>query len=120
MSEKTKKVLALIFTILPSLMVVMSGVMKLSGSEQVVTGLSKIGFGSLISVLGAVELISVALFLYPKTYKIGFYLLLSYLGGAAAIEISTGQNPVALALIALAWIGVFLKGQDNFLPATSK
>lgn len=119
MSEKTKKVLALIFSILPSLMVVMSGVLKLSGSEKM-AGLAKIGFGSLLPVLGAVELISVALFLFPKTYKIGFYLLLSYLGGASAIEISTGQNPMGLILIALLWIGFYFKNQENFLPSGSK
>ncbi len=115
MSEKTKKVLSLIFSILPSIAVVMSGIMKLTGSEELVTGLTKAGFGPYIPVFGLVELVSVALFLYPPTYKTGFYLLLSYLGGAAAIELSGGQPPVALALIALLWVSVWFRGSEHFL-----
>jgi len=59
MSNKTKKILSTILLVIPSLMVVFSGIMKLAGSEQIVTGLSKIGYGSLISILGIAELVFV-------------------------------------------------------------
>lgn len=114
MSNKTRKILSIIFLAIPSLMVVLSGVMKLSGSEEIVTGLSKIGYASLISTLGAAELIFVILLWIPKTWKIGFYFLLSYLGGAAAIEISGGKPVVALVLIALLWVGVYVKDKQMF------
>ena len=70
----------------------------------------------LILLFGIAEIIFAVLFLAPATYKAGFFLILSYLGGAAAVEISTGQPPVALVLIALTWMGVFLRDKKNFLP----
>jgi hypothetical protein len=115
MSSKTQKILAIIFMALPSIMLVMSGVMKISGGEQVVTGLTKAGYGPYIKIFGIAEIVFVALFWIPKTYKIGFYFILSYLGGAAAVEIAGGANPVALVLIALTWIGFYLKDKSNFL-----
>lgn len=117
MSTKTRKILSFILILIPSAILVMSGFAKLSGNPQVTEGLSKIGFGPVLKILGIAELIFVALFLYPKTQKIGFYLILSYLGGAAAIEISVGAPPMALVYIAFAWIGIFIKDQKQFLPA---
>lgn len=81
--------------IIPSLMLIMSGVMKLIGADQIVAGLTKIGLGSYITLFGIIELIAVALFLYPKTYKIGFLLICCYLGGALSIELATAQPPSA-------------------------
>lgn len=107
----------MVLMLIPSAMLVVSGIFKLSGNPQVTEGLTQLGFGSLIKIMGIAELLFVGLFLYPKTQKIGFYLILSYLGGASAIEISTGQPPVALAYIALVWLGLFVKDSKQFLPA---
>lgn len=119
MSGKTKKMLSIILLAIPSLMLLLSGVMKLSGSEQVVTGLSKIGYGSLISTLGIAEIVFVALLWIPKTWKIGFLLLLSYLGGAAAIEVMAGKG-MAFIFIALLWAGAYLKESTMFVSSSSK
>lgn len=100
--------------VIPSLMLIMSGIMKLAGAEQVVTGLTKAGLGNFITLIGVVELLSVALFLYPKTYKIGFLLLCSYLGGAMCIELAGGQPPMAAIFIAIIWISVFLRDKNVF------
>ncbi|PLK43167.1 MULTISPECIES: DoxX family protein [unclassified Emticicia] len=115
MSNKTKKILSIIFLAIPSLLLLMSGVMKISGAEQVVTGLTKGGFGPYITAFGVAEIIFVILLWIPKTYKVGFYFILSYLGGAAAVELAGGQNPIAFGLIALAWIGFYFKSEENFI-----
>lgn len=114
MSNKTKKIASIIFLALPSLMLVMSGIMKIMGGEQIVTGLTKAGYGPYITVFGIAEIVFVMLLWIPKTYKIGFYFILSYLGGAAASEVAGGGFPMAMVLIALAWIGFYLKDQNNF------
>ena len=114
MSSKTRKILSIVLLAIPSIMVVFSGVMKIAGSEQVVTGLSKIGYGSLITTLGIAELVFVALLWIPKTWKIGFLLLLSYLGGAAAIEVMAGKG-MALIFIALLWAGAYFKNSAMFV-----
>ncbi len=117
MSDKTRKIIAFIFILLPALLTAYSGFVKLSGNEMVVNGLTKMGYASYIQLLGIAEIIFVVLLFIPKTYKLGFVLLLSYWGGAAALEVSTGQFPVALVLIALAWIGVYLKDRKMFLAS---
>ena len=117
MSAKTKKIVAFIFILLPALLTAYSGFVKLSGNEMVVDGLTKMGYGSYIRLLGIAEIIFVVLLFIPKTYKLGFVLLLSYWGGAAALEVSTRQFPVALVLITFAWIGVYLKDRKMFLAS---
>ncbi|WP_259014243.1 hypothetical protein [Emticicia fluvialis] len=115
MSNKTKKILSIIFLAIPSFMLLVSGIMKITGAEQVVTALAKAGLGSYITAFGIAEVIFVILLWIPKTYKVGFYFILSYLGGAASIELAEGNNPIAFGLIALAWIGFFLKSEENFI-----
>jgi hypothetical protein len=81
----------------------------------VVQGLTKGGLGPYIKFLGTIELLSLALFIYPKTYKIGFLLLCSYLGGAMSIELASGQPPMAAIFLAVIWISVFLRDKLMFL-----
>ncbi|MBL7909835.1 MAG: DoxX family protein [Bacteroidia bacterium] len=117
MTTKTKRIISIVLMIIPSLMLLMSSVMKLIGAEQIVTGLTKAGLGNFITLIGVIELLSVALFLYPKTYKIGFLLLCSYLGGAMCIEMAGGQPPMAAVFIAIIWISVFLRDKNMFLAS---
>ena len=120
MTSKARKIISIILLAIPSLITLLSGVMKLSGSEQVVTGLSKMGYGPLISILGVAEFIFVILLWIPKTWKVGFFFLLSYLGGAAAIEISEGLPPTALIFIALLWAGAYFKDGYMFSWSAQK
>jgi hypothetical protein len=119
MTSKTKNIVAIAVGAAPAAMVLMSAFMKLSQNPQMVDGLTKGGMGSYITMLGAIEVISVALFFYPKTNKIGFYLLCSYLGGALATELSHGMPPMSALLIALFWVSMFIKDKANFFPAST-
>ena len=94
--------------------------MKLAHAEQIVTGLTKIGLGSYITFIGCIELISLILFIYPKTYKIGFLLLCCYLGGALSIELAGGQPPMAAIFLIMLWVSVYLKDKWMFLAKDSK
>ena len=114
MSTKTKKIISLVLLILPSLMLIMSAVMKLSGAPEVVTGLTKIGLGSYIKLFGVIEIAAVLMLFYSKTYKIGFLLLCCYLGGALSIELAGGQPPMATVFLILIWVGVYLKDKTVF------
>jgi hypothetical protein len=116
MSQKTIRIIAWTLMILPSLMLSMSGFMKVSGSQEIVDSMTMGGFGNYVLLLGIVELVSVVLFLYPKTYKIGFLLLCCYLGGAFAVELGSGQPPVAAILLVVLWIAVFLRNRYVFIP----
>lgn len=72
---KAKKMITIAVTVIAALMVVMSGMMKLTGSKELVDGLTKVGVGEYLTILGLMEIGFTALFLYPKTMKIGFILL---------------------------------------------
>nr|WKN38773.1 DoxX family protein [Tunicatimonas sp. TK19036] len=116
---KTKKIITKVFTGIASLMVVASGVMKLLGAEEVVNTMNKVGVGDYIILLGLMEILFTALFLYPKTMKIGFILLSCYFAGALATELSHNGpllNPIIPMV--LVWIAAFLRDQSVFLPAS--
>jgi hypothetical protein len=89
--------------------------MKLTHAQAIVEGFSKSALINYITLIGIIELVSVALFLIPKTTKLGFLLLCSYLGGAIAVELAGGQAPTAAIFLALIWISVFLKDRSLFL-----
>lgn len=114
MSKKTR-VLSIVLMAIPSLMLIMSAIMKLSHAPAIVEGFSKSALINYITLLGVIELLSVGLFLYPKTSKIGFLLLCSYLGGAIAIELAGGQPPMAAIFLSLFWIAVYLRNKLMFV-----
>lgn len=115
MTNKTTRIISIVLMAIPSLMLVMSGVMKLMAAPQIVEGLGKMGLGSYITIFGIIELIAVGLFIYPKTSRIGFLLICCYLGGALSIELAGGQKPTAAALLVLLWVSVFLTNKTMFL-----
>jgi hypothetical protein len=114
MSDKTKKIISIALIVVVSLMLTMSGVMKLAAGEEMVKNLSAAGLGAYVRFLGIIELLSLALFIYPKTYKFGFLLLCSYLGGALSIELAHGKPPVAAVLLAVLWTAVYLRNKNVF------
>lgn len=117
MSVKSKRIVSYILMAAVALLLTMSSLMKLSGADQVTTELSKAGLGPYIKLLGVIELLSVALFLYPKTFKIGFLLLCCYLGGALSIELAGGQAPVAAVFLVITWVSVYLRDKLMLLDA---
>ncbi|MEP7127801.1 MAG: DoxX family protein [Chitinophagales bacterium] len=115
MTTETKRIISILLMAIPSLMLIASGLMKLMGTQQIIQGLTKGGLGNYIVFFGVIELIAVALFIYPKTYKIGFLLLCCYLGGALSIELAGGHPPVTAILLILVWISMFLRNREMFL-----
>jgi uncharacterized membrane protein YphA (DoxX/SURF4 family) len=119
--NKIKKVITIIVTILAAAMIVLSGIMKLTNNEQVVTGMTKLGVGKFLPLLGCMEIAFTALFLFPKTRKIGFILLSCYFSGAMATDLSHGESVMAATMtLILIWIAAFLLDSSIFLPTSKK
>ncbi|RRB15371.1 DoxX family protein [Larkinella knui] len=118
MNTKTKRIITLIFTGIASGMVILSGIMKLTGSIDVVKTLTNAGVGPYISLLGIMEIGFTALFIYPKTMKLGFIFLCCYFAGAMAAELSHG-GPLtgAIFVMVLIWVSAFLRDKTVFLPS---
>jgi len=115
MSPNVYRIITLIFTVLAAAMPIMSGVMKLTKSPDVVAQLTKAGVGDHMSMLGMMEIVFAALFIYPKTMKLGFILLSCYFAGAIATELSHGSSLNAVLPIVLVWIATFLRDKTAFL-----
>jgi len=97
-----------VLTALPSLMLCMSGGMKLVKPEM----LEKMGYPERLGlVLGIVEIGSTVLYLIPRTTVLGAILLTGYLGGAVATHarVLEMQFLIPLVLGMLVWGGLFLR-----------
>lgn len=98
-----------IMSTLPVLMLVMSGVMKIAQTAEVVKGFADWPAGSAVAI-GVVELTCTALYLIPRTAVLGAILLVAYLGGATAVSVRLGVNfilPVVFGVFV--WGGLWLR-----------
>jgi hypothetical protein len=79
---------------------------KLLGAEETIQMAKGIGLTpETFKILGAVELLSVLLFLFPRTGIVGTLLLAAYMGGAMATHLTHGISIVAPSVIeAIIWV----------------
>jgi hypothetical protein len=100
-----------VLSFLPSLLLVMAGVMMFMQHPKVVEDSAKYGYsGTSLHFVGAALLVSVVLFLIPRTAILGAILLTGYLGGAVATHV-THNEPWFIPVIfgAILWLGLLLR-----------
>jgi len=116
MKSKPRSVAGWILTGIAGLLILSSGIFKLSGAPMIVEGMTKLGVGPYIPLLGTMEIVFTALFVFPKTSKIGFLLVISYFAGALATELSHG-NPILtpILILVLVWVAAFLRKPEIFI-----
>jgi len=111
---KAKKIITIVVTVLAVGLVVLSGIMKLLGTKQIIETLTKVGVVQYLIPLGLMEITFAGLFVYPKTMRAGFIFLSCYFAGALGAELSH-QTPLnALLPIILIWIAAFLRNKSVF------
>ena len=81
-------------SILPSLMVLVSGLVKFTQNEMMVENLERLGVAEHAVLIGLVEIICVIAYWIPKTSNIGFFLFCSYVGGIIVGELILGDIPI--------------------------
>lgn len=104
-----------ILTALPALFLLLDGTMKLFKPAPVIEGTVKLGYPeSCITWLGVALLVSVILYLIPRTAVLGAILCTGYLGGAVASNVRVGNPwlgyilaPVYVAIVL--WLGLYLR-----------
>jgi hypothetical protein len=115
MKSKTKKIFKWIPSTLAALMIVISASMKLTGAQQLHEHYAQLGLVRYMSWLGSMELLFIALFLYPRTMKIGFLFLTAYFGGAMAAEMSHGNVVIfPMMILVIVWIAAYLRNPSIF------
>lgn len=92
-------------------MMLMSAVMKLTGSPELTAGMAHLGLPlDKLTILAALELASVILYLIPNTAVLGAILLTGYLGGAVFAHLRVGDSVLLAVLIGVfAWLALFLR-----------
>jgi len=100
-----------IMTILPVLLLLMSGVMKLVRPDFVIAGFNHLGLPEHLTLpLGILELSCTVIYLNPRTAVLGAILLTGYLGGAILTHLRVGEAVFAQAGFGvLLWGGLFLR-----------
>ncbi|MCR5889869.1 DoxX family protein [Hymenobacter sp. J193] len=117
MAFNKKYLLPGLLTAVPALLITASGIMKLIGGPEIQKAMAETGVAEYVKMLGLMELVFTALFLYPRTMKLGLLLLTSYFAGAIATDLSHGRSVVTPAVIlALVWIAAFVRDRSAFLP----
>ena len=92
-------------------MLLMSGVMKFTGSAQLKEGFAHLGWPDKLAVaIGVTEVVATLLYAIPQTSVIGAILLTGYMGGAIATHVRIGEPFIVQAGIGIAiWLGLFLR-----------
>jgi hypothetical protein len=113
--SKGRRITGWILNGLVSTLLTLSGIAKLVEAEAVVETLGGSGFGDYIPLLGAIEVLSVILFLIPATRAYGRLAIIAYLGGVIAVECYTGELPApGIALSVIFWVGLYLRKPHFF------
>lgn len=89
-------------------------VIKLAQETHAIEATVGLGYrANLVPVLGVVELICLALYVFPRTAPLGAVLMTGYLGGAVATHVQNGSEPFSLVfpiiIGALVWGGLALR-----------
>jgi len=111
MSQKTSKITGWVLTIILGLLLVMSAFLKVTQNETAIAQAAAIGINATTyQVIGIIEVISLILFIIPRTGIIGVLLLAAYLGGAIVTHVQH-QQPIAMPVIVqiVVWITAFIR-----------
>ena len=111
MTTKTRNIIGWVLTGLISLVFLGSAFMKLAGGEEAAKGAAAIGLSAAtVKVIGVIELLSLVLFIIPRTGVLGTLLLAAYLGGAIVTHLEH-QQPVMMPVIVqcLVWIAALVR-----------
>jgi uncharacterized membrane protein YphA (DoxX/SURF4 family) len=109
--SRTMNIIGWVISIIPSLLLFMSGGMKFTKSDDVVQGLEHVGWSiDQAYTLGILEVGCTILYLIPRTAVIGAVLLTAYMGGAVATHLRIGEPPIVQVMVGLVvWLGIYLR-----------
>jgi uncharacterized membrane protein YphA (DoxX/SURF4 family) len=111
MNAKTRNIINWVLTGLVGFIFIGSGVNKLMAGEETLKMVANIGLNAFsLRMIAIVELISVILFIIPRTGILGTLLLAAYMGGAIATHLEHNEPFIIQAVIeAFVWIVAVLR-----------
>lgn len=109
MCNRKKQSLKMIPAFLVSVIIIISGVLKISGLHPLLAHFAEMGFAGYVPLFGGLEIVFALLFLFPKTVNLGLLLLTAYFGGAMAVEIPYGMMAAPALPLALVWMAAWVR-----------
>lgn len=111
MSTKTRNIINWVVAGLVAFIFIGSAIAKLTANAEALEAAAKFGLNATTyKILGVIELVSVGLFLYPRTGILGTLLLAAYMGGAISTHIEFAQPLIAPIMIsAFLWIAAVIR-----------
>lgn len=98
--EKTKTIIHWVLTGLVSFIFLGSALGKFTANEEALKMVANFGLDkNTFTLLGALEIFCVVLFIIPRTGVIGLLLLVAYMGGAIATHLEHGMSILAPCMI---------------------
>jgi hypothetical protein len=103
---KSKKIIYWVLTGLVSFVFIASSIGKLTANPEALKMGEEFGLNSTMYLtIGLIELVSVILFIIPRTGIVGTLLLAAYMGGAIATHLEHGESVIAPCVIqAVLWM----------------
>ncbi len=102
MISKPRIITGWVLTGLLTALYLFSAFNKFSGSEEIKKGAAAMGLTtSQLTQIGIIELLSVILFVIPRTGLLGTLFLAAYMGGAIATHLEHGLSVLTPALMAM-------------------
>ncbi len=111
MSQKITKTIGWVLTLGLALLFAFSAYLKLTQNEAALAQAASTGIdASTYRIIGIVEIISLILFVIPRTGVLGSLLLIAYMGGAIATHLQHQQSiMMAVVIQVLVWITIVLR-----------
>ncbi|MCG8328415.1 MAG: DoxX family protein [Chitinophagales bacterium] len=104
-----KKVIQWTLSGILMLILLSSGLMKLSGLPEAEEMAAAVGGAGNLLFLGVLELIIAILFIIPRTKVVGLLLMIAYFGGAMATHLISGDSILVPSFIqTLVWFALFM------------
>ena len=111
----TSKNLGWLFTFVVTLMLGMSGISKIMGTQEMVNNFTFMNLLPYLALVGVAEVIGVLLLIYPRTSTSGAVVISSVMSAAAAMHLSyMGGSGVVMPILlgVFAWTGHCLRTYD--------
>ncbi|GAA4326668.1 DoxX family protein [Mucilaginibacter gynuensis] len=111
MSLKAIRITGLILTIILGLIFTLSAFLKLTLNETAIKQAASFGIDARIyQFIGIIEIVSLVLFITPRTGVLGSLLLIAYMGGAIVTHLQHHQ-PIAMAVAVqiILWLTAYIR-----------
>jgi len=117
MTHKTKNYLKWVPSVMVTVFIAFSSIMKLIHAPELAEQYARIGMQDKMAFFAVAELLFVGLFLFKRTLKLALLLFTGYYSGAMGVELSLGGYFILPAIILIVvWIACYLRDVTLFKP----